>query len=41
MKLLQEFGWAILGLAIFVVLAAIDQYRRKYWQRNRKEDFNK
>jgi hypothetical protein len=38
MELLQEFGWAILGLAIFVGLAAIDQYRRKNWQKNRKEE---
>jgi hypothetical protein len=38
MKLLQEFGLAILGLAIFVALFAIDYRRRKYWQRNRKED---
>ena len=38
MKLLTEFGLAILGLLIFVALAAIDHHRRKYWQRNRKED---
>lgn len=41
MKLLEEFGWALLGLAIFIVLAAIDHRRRKYWQRNGRNDFNK
>ena len=41
MKLLAEFGLAILGLLIFVALAAIDHYRRKYWQRSSKADINK
>jgi hypothetical protein len=39
MKLLQEFGLAILGLAIFVALAAIDQ-NRKYFQRKKKTSNN-
>ena len=41
MKLLTEFGLAVLGLLIFVGLAAIDHQRRKYWQRNGGKDFNK
>lgn len=41
MKLLEEFGWALLGLAIFIILAAIDHQRRKHWQRNGRNDFNK
>lgn len=41
MKLLTEFGLAILGLVIFIALAAIDRHRRKHWQRNSEEDLNK
>jgi len=41
MKLLEEFGWALLGLAIFIVLVAIDHQRRKFLQRNGRNNFNK
>jgi hypothetical protein len=38
MKMLTDFGLALLGLLIFVGLAAIEHHRRKYLQRNGEKD---